>query len=375
MPKKLFFGVMTGTSADGIDIVLSSINSTSTDIIDSESTDFSENIKAEIKALCLPSSNELFRAHTLGIELSILTAKIINSILARNSLTPCDISAIGFHGQTIRHHPDTNPAFSIQIGCPSTLSHHTKISTITDFRMADIAAGGQGAPLVPAFHKAVFHSSNENRIILNIGGIANITYLPAQSDTRLSGFDTGPGNTLLDEWVYKTLQKSYDAEGEWAKCGDIIPSLLESMMSDEYITKPQPKSTGKEHFNLHWLTQRLKPYKNLKPEDIQRTLTEFTCQSIYSGINTIIKDSNSSLPYHLYLCGGGINNTFMRKRLSQLNPEIKISSTIDLGVHPQQVEACAFSWLASKTYASEYGNLKEATGASEDKILGGTYPP
>ena len=375
MPKELFFGIMTGTSADGIDVVLSSMANTTIEIIDSESIDFPESIKTEIKALCLPSSNELFRAHALGVQLSLMSARIINTIMQRNALCANDILATGFHGQTIRHHPDTQPALSIQIGCPSTLAHHTRIKTITDFRMADIAAGGQGAPLVPSFHRAAFHSSHENRLILNIGGISNITFLPANKYIEPRGFDTGPGNTLLDEWIYKHHQKNYDAEGQWAKTGEVIPELLEDMMSDPYITKSPPKSTGKEHFNLNWLTQRLEPHSKPKPEDIQRTLLEFTCISISTSVKSIIENSYFSQAFGLYLCGGGINNTLLVERLSLLNPNITIKSTLDLGLQPQLVEACAFAWLASRTNAGLHGNLKSATGASEDKILGGIYLP
>lgn len=374
MPKELFFGIMTGTSADGIDVILSSISTSAIDNIDSESLDFTDDIKNEIKALCCPSNNELYRAHSLGIKLSLMSADIVNAIMKRNSLCPSQISAIGFHGQTIRHHPDTNPAFSIQIGCASTLAHHTKIKTICDFRMADIAAGGEGAPLVPAFHETAFRSNNENRLIINIGGIANITLLPADKDLEISGFDIGPGNTLLDEWIFKHKQKSYDAEGSWAKTGQVISGLLKEMMNDAYIKKTAPKSTGKEYFNLNWLIQLSDSCGNLKPEDIQRTLLEFTCLSISSSVNSIIEYSKSQQPFCIYLCGGGVNNTALLERLKLLNQKVKIKSTLDLGLHPQLVEASAFAWLASRTNAGLHGNLKAATGASKNKVLGGIYP-
>ena len=374
MSKKLFIGIMTGTSADGIDIALVSVTESFLNIIDSQSQDLADDIQAEIKALCQPCANELFRAHSLGIKLSLICVDIINTIIKKNCLSPQDITAIGFHGQTIRHHPDTHPAFSIQIGCPSTLAHHTKIKTIADFRMADIAAGGQGAPLVPAFHMAAFHSESENRLIINIGGIANISYLPANKDFSPSGFDTGPGNTLLDEWIFKCQQKTYDFEGQWATTGSIIPNLIEDMMSDKYVLKPAPKSTGKEYFNLDWLEDLLKLYPKSKNEDIQRTLLEFTCLCISSSVRSIVDDSNSNKPFCIYLCGGGINNSFLVERLARLNKNIDIKSTLALGIHPQLVEASAFAWLASRTNLNLPSNLKSATGADSDKVLGGIYP-
>lgn len=371
--QKLFFGVMTGTSADAIDVVLASIQESDFKPIDSQSLELSE-IKQDIKSLCSPGPNELFRAHSLGVLLSQMTAKLVNEILARNNIKPFEVSAIGFHGQTVRHHPDANPPFSIQIGCASTLAHLTKIKTITNFRMADIAAGGQGAPLVPAFHKHVFQSDNEERLIINIGGIANITLLPSNPNQKIIGFDTGPGNALLDEWVYLNLEKEFDENGDWAKSGKVIPDLLTKMMNDKYIQKEIPKSTGKEYFNLSWLESLLGQSSGYKTEDIQRTLLEFTCTSLSKSIDTI-KISNSISNPFIYLCGGGINNSFLIDRLSELNPHTTFNSTSKLGIHPQQVEASAFAWLASRTNSGMPGNLMSATGASEDKILGGIYLP
>jgi anhydro-N-acetylmuramic acid kinase len=374
MAKELFIGVMSGTSADGIDICLSSVQNSTVQLIDSQCSSFTPNIKTEIKALCSPSKNEIFRAQSLGIELSLLTANQINKLLLRNALSASDIRAIGYHGQTIRHHPDTKYPFSIQIGCGSTLAHHTKIKTITDFRMADIAAGGQGAPLVPAFQQAVFHSPKENRFIINIGGIANITLIPADLHKAVCGFDTGPGNTLLDEWIYTIKHKDFDKDGEWARSGSTIPKLLTLMMEDRYINKQAPKSTGKEYFNLQWLKHLLKDFPKAKPEDVQRTLAEFTCKSICRDIQNLLQNFDDS-PSSIYLCGGGINNTFLFESLNSQIPELDIKSTMNLGIHPQLVEASAFAWLASRTSSGKPGNLKSVTGANQNKILGCTYYP
>lgn len=365
---------MSGTSADGIDICLAHLESSKMELVDSVSIDFPSNLKAEIKALCSPVENELFRAHSLGITLSLLTAKHINTLLVDNQLTASDVCAIGYHGQTIRHHPETAPALSVQIGCASTLAHHTKIKTITDFRMADIAAGGQGAPLVPAFHKAAFYSHKENRLIVNIGGIANITCIPACPNEATYGFDTGPGNTLLDEWIFTQKAKDFDSNGDWAKSGSTIPELLHSMMRDHYILKPSPKSTGKEYFNLLWLDHLLENHPNTKAEDIQRTLLDFTSHSICDKVKELLKEHKEQ-PNSVYLCGGGINNSLLVETIRSLLPSLKVTSTLDLGIHPQLVEASAFAWLASRTTSSLAGNLKEVTGANQDKILGGIYLP
>jgi anhydro-N-acetylmuramic acid kinase len=374
MHKSLFIGVMTGTSADGIDICLNSIDHRRIELLDSTSIGLPCRLKSEIKALCSPGINEIFRAHSLGVKLSLLTAQYINQLLAKNLIPAKDICAIGFHGQTIRHHPETKHAFSVQVGCASTLAHHTQIKTVTDFRMADIAAGGQGAPLVPGFHKTLFYSNTENRLIINIGGIANITFIPADSDKIIHGFDTGPGNTLLDEWIFAQKQKDFDNNGEWAKSGKQIPALLDLMMNDNYITKEAPKSTGKEYFNLLWLKHFLADFPNHNPEDIQRTLLDFSCHSIYSSTLKLIKDHDQH-PTSIYLCGGGINNTLLVETLKSKLPNLKVASTLELGIHPQLVEASAFAWLASRTIAGLTGNLKEVTGATQDKILGGIYLP
>ena len=374
MHKDLFIGVMTGTNADGIDICLANIQHSKIDLIDSTSIDFPFSLKSEIKNLCFPGTNEIFRAQSLGIKLSLLTAKHINQLLTKNLISAESVCAIGFHGQTIRHHPEAEYAFSAQAGCASTLAHHTKIKTITDFRMADIAAGGQGAPLVPAFHQSVFQSHSENRLIINIGGIANITCIPADPNKAVSGFDTGPGNTLLDEWIFTQQQKDFDRNGDWAKTGKTIPKLFNNMMNDPYIIKAAPKSTGKEYFNLSWLNQHLESFPNSKPEDVQRTLVAFTSNSICANILNILKN-HSEHPTSVYLCGGGINNTLLVETLKSQLPELKVSSTSELGIHPQLVEASAFAWLASRTAAGLAGNLKEVTGAHQDKILGGIYLP
>ena len=372
MTNDLYFGVMSGTSADAIDIVLAQVNDRELSIIDSASTALSETIRHNIKTLCSQSDNEIEKSVSLGVTLSLITGDLINQLLEKNNLSPSLISAIGYHGQTIRHQPNAHQPFSVQIGCPSTLAFKTKITTITDFRMADIAAGGQGAPLVPAFHRYAFQTKTENRFIVNIGGIANLTLLPSNEQTPIIGFDTGPGNTLLDEWINLHKGMSFDHNGEWANSGTIISELLTSMMQDSYIYQPLPKSTGKEHFNLDWLRQYTDDFQTSKPEDIQRTLIEFTALSIASGITQVLQTHKISQA-HIYLCGGGINNTTLANALQNHLHKTCISSTQALGIHPQLVECAAFAWLARQTLERKPGNLPSVTGATQERILGGIY--
>jgi anhydro-N-acetylmuramic acid kinase len=238
--------------------------------------------------------------------------------------------------------------------------------------MADIAAGGQGAPLVPAFHQFAFQTPIEDRFIVNIGGIANITFLPCERQDDIIGFDTGPGNTLLDEWITQHKGKTFDENGAWASSGQIIPEMLTSMMQDAYIQKSLPKSTGKEHFNLAWLARHTNTLDQTKAEDIQRTLLEFTACGISAGVKQLMQTKGISNA-QLYICGGGINNSALLQSLQNQLPEIGISSTEQLGIHPQLVECSAFAWLAHQTMQSKPGNLPSVTGASQKRILGGIY--
>ena len=372
MNKDLYIGVMSGTSADGIDVVLAESGEKHFQLVNHISEPVSESLRQEIKQLCSSGNDEIHLATTLGIKLSKLTAVLIHRLLKETQISHSDVRAIGYHGQTVRHQPTTNHPYSVQIGCPSTLAFLTGITTVTDFRMADIAAGGQGAPLVPAFHQHVFQSAGEHRFILNIGGIANISYLPADIRKDVIGFDTGPGNTLLDEWIMLHLGRSFDDNGAWAATGKVMHRLLDSMMTDEYLLKPLTKSTGKEHFNLDWLAKHLQSVSSFTPEDVQRTLLEFTACSIAKEIKNLTP-AKATQTSQIYICGGGIKNTALMNSLKSQLGDIKISSTEELGIPPQQVEGSAFAWLASQTIQGKPGNLPCVTGASQKRILGGIY--
>ena len=357
--RELYIGLMSGTSLDAIDAVIIEL-SEHPHIIDSFSSPIPEDIHLEILALNSIQPNELNRSLVLGKKLAILFSETIKALLAKNKLSPEQIKAIGSHGQTLRHSPDGSHGYSLQIGDPSTLAELTNITVVADFRNRDIAAGGQGAPLVPAFHQAVFHSPTEDRAIINIGGMANISIF-TKNDAIL-GFDTGPGNVLMDHWVRLHKKQPYDSEGDWARSGKVLNTLLDKMLDDEFFQLPPPKSTGREKFNALWLEQF--NINDFSPEDIQATLLELTANSI---VNALPEDIEQ-----LFICGGGAKNTLLMERLQTLSKK-PVNTTEILGIHPEWVEAAAFAWLAKQTISHIPGNLPEATGAKGPRILGGIY--
>ncbi|KZY48724.1 MULTISPECIES: anhydro-N-acetylmuramic acid kinase [unclassified Oleiphilus] len=368
MADKLYIGVMSGTSMDGIDTVLASISENKTTSIESFSAPFSSSLKSKLQSLSLPGDNEIDRLGEASVELGEAIAETVNDLLKKANKNSSDVCAIGCHGQTIRHRPESSKPFSLQIGDPSTIAHITNITTITDFRMADMAAKGQGAPLVPAFHQAVFGDSNETRIVANIGGIANISVL-SKTKNKLSGYDTGPGNMLMDLWIQSCLKKAYDHNGDWASTGSVIEDLLQDFLDEPYFKQTAPKSTGKELFNSAWIANKI-ANSTFQSEDIQRTLLELTASTIS---NSIITSTNGD-GCDIFVCGGGINNQLLMTRLQNLLPSYRLSSTLDLGIDPQLVEASAFAWLARQTLNNLPGNACSVTGASKSKILGGIYP-
>jgi len=382
MKKALYIGVMSGTSMDAIDAALVSIDNDKIETLAHHSNEIPSNLKQQLSELCASGENEIERSGYLDVVVAELIAKTVNTLVKNENLQPQDIAAIGSHGQTIRHQPNTPKPFSLQIGNPSIIAHNTGITTIADFRMADIAAGGQGAPLVPAFHQAAFQSKESFRAIINIGGIANITLLypdqttPIQNTQQdkllkaigpVKGYDLGPGNTLMDQWILHHQNKPFDVDGKWARSGEIIPSLLNKLLADDFIKKAPPKSSGREYFNLLWLKRHTEA--SLEAKDVQRTLTEFTAQVI---ANTLQQET-SDQPCDVFLCGGGVKNAFLKERITSLLPSYRISSTCTLGIDAQLVEATAFAWLAKQTLNQLPGNIKAVTGANHRKILGGIY--
>ena len=358
---KILIGVMSGTSLDGIDIALVKIDKKKISVVDFLHINYSSRLKENIIKLHFPKNNELEKSFMLSNKLAILTGKGINSLLLKNSLSVKQIKGVGYHGQTIRHRPDRG--YTIQIGNADLLSELTNLTIISNFRNRDIAAKGQGAPLVPAFHKDLFFSKTKNRVILNIGGISNITYLPTNG--LLTGFDCGPGNILMDHWIKHNRNLNFDKNGNWAKKGKVIHDLLKYFLKDNFFKKKPPKSTGRDLFNLGWIKKGIK--KTYSSEDIQRTLIELTAISILDAIK-----KNCSRANEVYICGGGAKNVFLIEILKS-KTHLSIKTTGDLNLPEQQVEAVAFAWLANQTLNKKFNNSPDVTGAKGFRILGSIH--
>lgn len=358
---------MSGTSADALDAALVDLQDERRPKLLATHSRPLAHLRDAIHSLSQPGHNEIQRLGQLSRQLAELSAKIVLELLAHAGMAPEQIAAIGSHGQTIRHEPPgVSPyPFTLQIGCPSTIAELTQITTVADFRCRDIASGGQGAPLAPAFHKAVLAAEKEPRAVVNIGGMANITLL---RDDDVLGFDTGPGNCLMDYWTLRHLHIPFDQDGQWAASGQLQPQLLERMLNDPYFYQPPPKSTGREHFHHHWLEQHLHAFEPLEANDIQRTLLELTARTVVDAMR-----ASSAQPHALYVCGGGAHNPTLMSRLNEL-AGLPVASTAELGVEPQWVEAMAFAWLASRTLRGLPGNEPRVTGARSATILGGIYP-
>ncbi|ENU21190.1 anhydro-N-acetylmuramic acid kinase [Acinetobacter bohemicus ANC 3994] len=367
----IYIGVMTGTSMDGVDIVAASF-----DPLQLHATltlPFDPDLRDELMALTLPNDNEIDRMGKADVALAQMIGSGINELIEKNHLDRSQIKAIGSHGQTIRHRPEHG--FTLQIGDPNIITEMTQIPVISDFRRRDIAAGGQGAPLVPAFHQALFQHSSIHRVILNLGGIANVSMLPAGNPDGVFGFDTGPANILMDAWCHRYTGQPYDENGNWAAYGQPIRSLLDRLQAHEYFSKEPPKSTGREDFNLEWLDEQIADWHNdleyneLEdiPENIQATLLKLTTRAIKKAIYRSNMDTGE-----VYVCGGGAYNSHLleqlRWRLRKHNWSVQTTSAI--GLAPTWVEATAFAWLAMRFVNQQSGNLPTVTGAAGYRILG-----
>jgi anhydro-N-acetylmuramic acid kinase len=362
-PSKLYAGLMSGTSLDGIDAVLADLGGEQPRLLARHYLPFDEVLKNELLALHHPNHNELHRTLLAGNQLAKLYATAIKLLLEFAGISPAQVRAIGCHGQTIRHRPEHG--YTLQIGNMALLAELSGIAVVGDFRSRDIAAGGQGAPLVPAFHDRLLRHSEIHRAILNIGGIANLTDLPPHAAT--SGFDCGPGNLLMDAWCLRHTGKAYDENGTWAASGKILPELLEQMLAEPFFALEPPKSSGRDLFNMDWLQERLKGTE--ATQDVQATLLELTCQSIAQAV---LKHCGRA--QEIYLCGGGAHNQALRNRLAALLPGCTIGTTDDLGVSGDYLEALAFAWLAQQALHGKPGNLPAVTGARHSCVLGAIYP-
>ncbi len=354
---------MSGTSLDGVDAVLVDFQS-GAKVLSFVSTPFPESLRTTLLRLNQSSANELHVAALAANELARLYAASVANLLKQTNIHASNVRAIGCHGQTIRHRPDL--CFTIQIQNPALLAELASIAVVADFRSRDIAAGGHGAPLVPVFHDSVFRHAAHDRVVVNIGGICNITVL-LRGQTAW-GFDCGPGNILLDAWTQQCLGRPFDVDGSWATSGNVIAALLKTMQSEPYFSAAPPKSTGRDLFNLKWLEEK-NAGENYRAEDIQATLLELTARTLANDITR-----HAPLCVEVFLCGGGAHNAALRARLGQLLSGITIHKTDDLGIAAQQVEAVAFAWFAQQAVNGVALDLTRITGARHPNILGAVYP-
>ncbi len=355
-----FVGLMSGTSLDGVDSALVQFDGNRSEVIRTFYLAYPESLKQDLLALHEPTQNELEQSQKIGCKLARLYAETVQGLLDNFQKNIC---AIGCHGQTVRHRPELG--FTLQLNNPALLAELTGITVIADFRSRDIAAGGQGAPLVPAFHQAVFSHPDIHRTIVNIGGISNLTDLPPGGN--ITGFDCGPGNLLMDAWCQRHTGQSYDRNGDWAADGKVIDRLLSDLLSNPFFQLPPPKSTGREAFNMEWLMQHILPGD--LPRDVQRTLTELSARGVADAIH--LHHTGTS---EVYLCGGGAHNQTLKNALQALMPEVLLTQTDTLGIPADWVEAVAFAWLAKQTLEGNPGNLPAVTGAIAPRILGAIYP-
>lgn len=365
MPE-LFVGLISGTSTDGVDSVLADFSGPAPRLLASRLHPYDPILRHRLQELALDPDARLDTAVALDIDVAKAFAAAVQALLQEAGIAPEAVTAIGSHGQTVRHYTKGPRPSSVQLGDPNLIAERTAITTIADFRRRDIAAGGEGAPLVPAFHAATLRSDQESRIALNIGGIANITLLPAAAAEPVIGFDTGPGNTLMDAWSQRHRQEPIDLDGAWAATGTLDQSLLERLLLDRYFAADPPKSTGVDHFNLGWLEQRL--VGGEPAADVQATLCELTARSIAEAI-----ENHARVARRVLVCGGGVHNGELMRRLERRLATRALESSATQGLDPDWVEAMAFAWLARETLAGRPGNLPSVTGASGLRVLGGVY--
>ncbi len=371
--NRLYIGLMSGTSLDAIDAVILESGEGRHRLRHQLSYPFPPDFRDHLLTLCEGTlSNELEQFGLADRTMGKLLAEATTALLNASGVEANQIHAIGSHGQTVRHRPPNTgrsreQAFTIQLGDPNTIAEITGITTVADFRRRDIAAGGQGAPLVPAFHAAAFALHGRDRVIANIGGMSNISVLTASG--HIGGFDTGPGNVLMDSWIKQQQNKAYDKGGNWAQSGKVNTALLEYFLRDPYYQIDGPKSTGREQFGINTIESALDKLPPISPEDVQATLLELTATTLCRAI----QHQKLNNP-EVFLCGGGASNFALRSRISQLLPHSHVDTTDSLGISADWVEAAAFAWLAKATLSGQHGNVPAVTGASGCRILGAIYP-
>lgn len=364
----LYVGLISGTSVDAVDAALVEvIANDNVSTLACHKHPITQSLRDSL--LGAFSHDSLQTTLELDVRLGHLFAEAVMDLLDKAGLTPSDVRAIGSHGQTISHKPSGPHPHTLQIGDPNIIAVRTGITTVADFRRRDVALGGQGAPLAPAFHAALFGGSDQRRAVVNIGGIANLTLLPKHHSDDVIGFDTGPGNGLLDAWVSRHLEIPMDTDAVWASAGTVDKRLLGQFLSDEYFARPAPKSTGKEYFDLRWVDQVLaRNETRVDKQDVQRTLAELTISTIAEAV----RDNKAGCD-ELLVCGGGAQNPLLMGGLREKLSPMEVKSTAEYGVDPDYLEACAFAWLAKQTLEGTAGNLPSVTGARKPVVLGGVY--
>lgn len=366
-PEGYYIGLMTGTSMDAVDTVLVDIkHGQTTRLVGSYEQPLPDEFRASINHVCDATQDSVDHVARLDLQLADLYAECIRSLLEQTAIKAEQVMAIGSHGQTIRHCPDCQPAYSVQIGNAARLVELTGITTVNNFRQRDMAAGGQGAPLAPLFHHHLFSQLDRTIVCINLGGIANISILRANGE--IEGFDTGPANTLMDQWVMQQQQQRYDENAAWASSGTINQALLEKLLEEPWLKRPPPKSTGPELFNLQWLQPYLDDI-DAGPADVQSTLCEFSAVTIANAIAGNASDAQAAV-----LCGGGAYNPLLVERIQHHLPNLPISDSSHSGIKPEWIEACMFGWLAYRALNGLTGNVPRVTGASHEVILGAIYP-
>ena len=363
MTSALYAGLMSGTSLDGVDAVLADLSGARPVLLANAHFPFDPRLQRELLALNASGANEIERAALAGNELAQRYADAVAAVLATSNTRSSAVRAIGCHGQTVRHRPERG--YTTQVGNAARLAELTGIRVVADFRSRDVAAGGQGAPLAPAFHAAVFALAAEDRVVLNLGGIANLSFLPRQGN--VGGFDSGPGNCLLDLWAARHLGRPHDEGGAWAGAGAVIPALLERMRCEPYFASSPPKSTGRDLFNADWLQGLLAGGEDAQA--VQATLLELTSRSVADAASRHCAGAQ-----RIIVCGGGAKNTSLMRRLAELLAPAALEASDRHGIDAQLVEATAFAWLAQRALEGLPGNLPSVTGAHGPRVLGAVYP-
>ena len=365
----LYAGLISGTSMDGVDTALVAFDEGGVTTVATHSAAIPDALKRELHALAQDPSVAALRFWNADARLGSVFADATLGLLEIAGVDAREVTAIGSHGQTVFHAPRAATPITVQLGDPSIIAERTGITTVADFRRRDIAAGGEGAPLAPAFHRAVFSAPGVERGILNLGGIANLSVLPAAPGRPPLGFDTGPANTLLDAFVRSRFGADMDRDAALAHEGEVIPSLLAALLAEPYFDQAPPKSTGRELFNPSWLDTRLAAHAHAQPHDVLRTLYELTVETVVAAVERFAPRTQE-----IYLCGGGARNPLLAARFAERAAPTRVDTTERLGIHPDWVEAVVFAWLAMRTLAGEAGNASTVTGAARETVLGGIYP-